>query len=44
MTPTDLRDIPDHIMSYSAIKDGGRRRKRMIFRVTAFLSPGNLYE
>ena len=27
LTPTDPRDVPDHMMSSSADKSGGRRRK-----------------
>jgi len=40
LTPDDLRDIPYHTMSYSAIKAGGIR-KRWTFGVMAFVFPSN---
>ena len=38
LTPTDPRDIPDHMMSCLAYKAGGRRRKGGTFRITAIVS------
>jgi len=43
LTPTDQRDIPCHMLSYSAYKVGERRRKRGLFGVIAFVFPSNCY-
>ena len=43
LPPAAQRDIPDHRMSCSAHKAGGRRRKGGTFRVTAFVFPSNRY-
>ena len=39
LTPTDQRDIPYHMTSWSAYKAGGRRRKGGTFGVMAFCLP-----
>lgn len=40
-THTDQRDVPCHVVSCSAIKVGGRRRKRGMFAAIAFVFPRN---
>jgi len=41
LSPADQRDIPYHTVSFSAYKAGGRRRKRGMFGVMAFVFPDN---
>ena len=43
LTPTDQRDILDHMASCSTYKAGGRRRKGGMFGVMVFVSPTNCY-
>ena len=42
LTPTDQRDIPDHKMSCSAYKAGGRRRKRGVVQSDGICLPKRL--
>ena len=43
LTPTDQKDIPDHMTSCLAYKAGGRRRNRGTFGVTTFVFPSHCY-
>ena len=43
LTPTDQRDLPDHMTQCSAIKAGGKKEEEGTFGVTAFVFPSNCY-
>jgi len=46
LAPADQRDIPDHMMSCSAIKSWGNKKKREdegVFVVILFVFPNNHY-